>query len=219
MPDRGATGLRAVPPRTVRQHLRPTFAVQFWTKASSGFFTRLAGLERRAAGHRSWRVERILASALETQSARRASYLHHALRRTCGRTAWKNGVPIETVSRVLGHADGRRTMRYLAIDQDTTAQPLELLGRVLRGTRIAEERGVRGPRRARSRRVGPRIRPSPRPEGTPGRPASRTGLSRSRRDRGPTRARPGASVGAPRAAPREREVAPLVDRRKEHRVP
>lgn len=96
-----------------------------------------------------------MASALETQSARRTSYLHHALRRTCRRTTWKNGVPIETVSRVLGHADGRRTMRYLAIDQDDTAQPLELLGRVLRGTRIAEERGVRGPRRARSLRVGP----------------------------------------------------------------
>ena len=86
---------------------------------------------------RSWLDERIMAPAFEAASVRRAWNLHHALRRTCGRTMWKNGVPIETVSKILGHADVRMTMRYLAIDQDDMAQAMEVLGRVLPGARIA----------------------------------------------------------------------------------
>jgi integrase len=86
---------------------------------------------------RSWLDERIMQPVFEAASVRRAWNLHHALRRTSGRTMWKNGVPIETVSKILGHADVRMTIRYLAIDQDDMAQAMEVLGRVLPGARVA----------------------------------------------------------------------------------
>jgi integrase len=86
---------------------------------------------------RSWLDERIMQPAFEAAGVRRAWNLHHALRRTCGRTLWKNGVPIETVSKILGHADVRMTMRYLAIDQDDMAQAMQVLSRVLPGARAA----------------------------------------------------------------------------------
>lgn len=90
-----------------------------------------------AVWSRSWLDERIMQPAFEAASVRRAWNLHHALRRTCGRTLWKNGVPIETVSKILGHADVRMTVRYLAIDQDDMARAMEVLGRVLPGARAA----------------------------------------------------------------------------------
>ena len=109
--------------------------VQGYRGPDAGYlFARRCGNELKVWS-RSWLDERIMGPAFEAASVRRAWNLHHALRRTCGRTLWKNGVPIETVSKILGHADVRVTTRYLAIDQDDMAQAMEVLGRVLPGAR------------------------------------------------------------------------------------
>ncbi len=41
--------------------------------------------------------------------------LHHALRRTFGRSLWARSVPLEVIARLLGHEDTRMTIRYLAL--------------------------------------------------------------------------------------------------------
>ncbi len=41
---------------------------------------------------------------------------HHTLRRTGGRKLWIAGVPVETVSEILGHASVDMTIRYLGIN-------------------------------------------------------------------------------------------------------
>lgn len=44
--------------------------------------------------------------------------LHHALRRTFGRSLWAKSVPLEVIARLLGHEDTRMTIRYLALQDD-----------------------------------------------------------------------------------------------------
>ncbi len=44
--------------------------------------------------------------------------LHHALRRTFGRSLWARSVPLEVIARLLGHEDTRMTIRYLALRED-----------------------------------------------------------------------------------------------------
>jgi len=43
---------------------------------------------------------------------------NHTLRRTCGRMLFHAGVPIETISKILGHADIRTTLLYLGLNID-----------------------------------------------------------------------------------------------------
>jgi site-specific recombinase XerD len=57
--------------------------------------------------------------------------LNHALRSTFGKTLWRNGVPIEKVSELMGHEDTRTTPRYLALSQDDMADAMRVLNRVL----------------------------------------------------------------------------------------
>ncbi|MGI0155017.1 MAG: tyrosine-type recombinase/integrase, partial [Thermoplasmata archaeon] len=125
--------LRILP--SLLEHRRQV--VQGYRGPDPGYLFVRRGSQGLVVWSRSWLDERIMQPAFEAASVRRAWNLHHALRRTCGRTMWKNGVPIETVSKILGHADVRMTMRYLVIDQDDMAQAMEVLGRVLPGARAA----------------------------------------------------------------------------------
>lgn len=45
-------------------------------------------------------------------------FSNHTLRRTFGRTAYRAGIPIETIAKLLGHEDVKTTIRYLGIDLD-----------------------------------------------------------------------------------------------------
>ena len=42
-------------------------------------------------------------------------WTYHDLRRTWGRTAWENGIPLESIGEFLGHSDTRVTIKYLGI--------------------------------------------------------------------------------------------------------
>lgn len=44
--------------------------------------------------------------------------LHHALRRTFGRTLWDRDVDIEVIAKIMGHESTSTTLTYLAIDRD-----------------------------------------------------------------------------------------------------
>ena len=53
------------------------------------------------------------------EPVRRITGVHfgnHTLRRTFGRQLWKNGVPIETISRILGHESVSMTLRYIGVN-------------------------------------------------------------------------------------------------------
>lgn len=56
--------------------------------------------------------------------------LNHSLRRTFGRTLWEEGVPIELVSQIMGHAETRMTRRYLALDLNDMVSAIDRLDRV-----------------------------------------------------------------------------------------
>ena len=45
-------------------------------------------------------------------------FSNHTLRRTFGRTAYRAGIPIETIAKIFGHSDIKTTVRYLGIDLD-----------------------------------------------------------------------------------------------------
>ena len=45
-------------------------------------------------------------------------YGNHTLRRTFGRQLWKSNVPIETISRILGHESTTITMLYIGVNDD-----------------------------------------------------------------------------------------------------
>ena len=80
---------------------------------------------------KSWLDARVVAPAFDTAGIRRPWNLNHCLRRTFGRTLWSNGVPIETVSLLMGHEDVRQTREYLAIDQVDMASAMSVLGRAI----------------------------------------------------------------------------------------
>jgi site-specific recombinase XerD len=52
---------------------------------------------------------------------------HHTLRRTWGRELWKAGVPVETISEMMGHSETKTTLRYLGINFDDQGEALNLL--------------------------------------------------------------------------------------------
>ncbi|MGH9918102.1 MAG: tyrosine-type recombinase/integrase [Nitrososphaerales archaeon] len=68
--------------------------------------------------------------AFEQARVRKAANLNHALRRTCGRTAWVHGVPIEKISYMLGHEDTRTTRRYLALNLEDVRSVIAVLNEV-----------------------------------------------------------------------------------------
>ena len=51
-------------------------------------------------------------------------FSNHTLRRTFGRTLYRAGVPIETISKLYGHEDTVTTIRYLGIDLDDMGSAL-----------------------------------------------------------------------------------------------
>ena len=73
---------------------------------------------------------RIVIPAFEEAGVRKAANLNHALRRTCGRTAWAHGVPIEKISYMLGHEDTRTTRRYLALNLEDMRSVISVLNEV-----------------------------------------------------------------------------------------
>jgi integrase/recombinase XerD len=45
-------------------------------------------------------------------------FTNHTLRRTYGRTLWLAGVPLETISSLMGHEDTKTTTQYLGLNMD-----------------------------------------------------------------------------------------------------
>jgi integrase/recombinase XerD len=71
-------------------------------------------------------MDGILARVSERAGVR---FSNHDLRRTFGRDMWKARVPIEKVSKALGHEDIRTTIDYLGIDLDDMASAIEAANR------------------------------------------------------------------------------------------
>ena len=53
-------------------------------------------------------------------------FSNHTLRRTFGRTLYRAGIPIETISKLYGHDDVKTTIRYLGIDLDDMGSALRV---------------------------------------------------------------------------------------------
>ena len=51
-------------------------------------------------------------------------FSNHTIRRTFGRTLYRAGIPIETISKLYGHDDPQTTIRYLGIDLDDMGSAL-----------------------------------------------------------------------------------------------
>ena len=50
----------------------------------------------------------------------------HTLRRTFGRTMYRAGVPVATISKILGHEDTAMTLRYIGVDMDDMTSAMNL---------------------------------------------------------------------------------------------
>ena len=49
----------------------------------------------------------------------------HTFRRSGARFLWEDGIPVETISAILGHSDTKTTMRYIGVDVHHMAAALE----------------------------------------------------------------------------------------------
>jgi len=54
-------------------------------------------------------------------------FSNHTLRRTFGRTLWKNGIPIETISEILGHESTDVTLDYIGVNIDDMTESMAKL--------------------------------------------------------------------------------------------
>lgn len=68
--------------------------------------------------------------AFQAAGIRAPGNLNHSLRRTFGRTLWEEGVPIELIAQILGHAETRMTRRYLALDLKDMSKAIRHIDRV-----------------------------------------------------------------------------------------
>jgi integrase len=134
---RGGEKLRRVPYHPEVQRILPELlaqrsqVLQGYSGPDDGrvFVHRTEGSVR--VWSRSWVDSRVLEPAFIEAGIRRAWNLNHCLRRTFGRTMWRNGVPLEVVSLLMGHEDIRQTRGYLAIDQADMASAMSVLGRAI----------------------------------------------------------------------------------------
>jgi integrase len=100
----------------------------------------------------SWTDTQCMVPAFKKAKLALPGNLHHALRRTFGRTLWQRGVPIETVGSLLGHQLLATTLLYLALDVEDKRLAVDALNGVftmggkLANNRIHRERGT-GPTR------------------------------------------------------------------------
>jgi len=65
-------------------------------------------------------------------------FTNHTLRRTYGRTMWLAGVPIETISNLMGHEDTKTTILYLGLNMDDKASAMKKLAEFQRSVSYRE---------------------------------------------------------------------------------
>lgn len=53
-------------------------------------------------------------------------FSNHTLRRTFGRVMYRSGVPVATISKLLGHEDTVTTLRYIGVDMDDMASAMTM---------------------------------------------------------------------------------------------
>lgn len=54
-------------------------------------------------------------------------FSHHTLRRTFGRTAYYGGMPLATLSKILGHDDVVTTLKYIGTDMDNMMDGMDIM--------------------------------------------------------------------------------------------
>ena len=94
-------------------------------------YARKAGDGTLRVWSKAWVDRRIMVPAFRDAGISAPGNLNHALRRTFGKTLWRNGVPIEKISELMGHEDTRTTRHYLALNQDDMTEAMRVLNRVL----------------------------------------------------------------------------------------
>lgn len=65
-------------------------------------------------------------------------FTNHTLRSTYGRTLWLAGVPIETISDLMGHEDTKTTILYLGLNMDDKASAMKKLAEFQRSVSYRE---------------------------------------------------------------------------------
>ncbi len=96
---------------------------------SGHLFAHLGSEGRVRSGSKNYIDERMVRPAFRVAGLSLPGTLNHALRRTCGRTLWENGVPIGKIAELLGHSDTKTTQRYLALRQDDSDATIRVLER------------------------------------------------------------------------------------------
>ena len=101
-------------PRTIEilnsqraRQLKERMAATTWTDAGLVFPNERGGVRRRESAARS--LKRLL-----TKAGLSTNFRFHDLRHTAGTLALRQGVPLHTVSKMLGHADPAMTLRRYA---------------------------------------------------------------------------------------------------------
>ena len=80
-------------------------------------------------------VDKMLAKVSEKVGFK---FTNHTLRRTFGRMLWLAGVPIETISKILGHEDTKTTIAYLGLNVDDQASAMQKIAEFQRSVNYRE---------------------------------------------------------------------------------
>lgn len=70
-----------------------------------------------AYSEEGWGLDKVVVDPLKRTTGIRFS--NHTLRRTFGRTLWRAGISIDTISMIMGHESTEQTRRYIGTDMDS----------------------------------------------------------------------------------------------------
>lgn len=73
-------------------------------------------------------IKNAFSGALERADLKGRGYCIHDMRRTFASTLYRSGVPLLTVSKLLGHRSVKTTERYLGVKLEEKRQAVEVLG-------------------------------------------------------------------------------------------
>lgn len=70
-----------------------------------------------AYSEEGWGLDKVVVDPLRRSTG--ISFSNHTLRRTFGRTLWRAGISLDTISMLMGHESTEQTRRYIGVDMDS----------------------------------------------------------------------------------------------------
>lgn len=71
-----------------------------------------------------WGLDKVVCVPVEKKLGFRPK--NHTLRRTFGRSLWISGIPVETISKILGHKSTEQTLGYIGVNMDDMRKAMKV---------------------------------------------------------------------------------------------